>query len=90
MITPTRRSARYADDPISDLVAQVHERSRAVIDAELRRLARRTPSLGPADLDAIDAALGELVESWLLARLRGLPQHAARLERLFGIATGES
>src|SRR5262249_48152899 len=31
------------DEPTSDLVAQVHHYSRAVIEAELRRLARRRP-----------------------------------------------
>jgi hypothetical protein len=36
-----RRSAPCPDDPTSDLVAQVHNYSRAVIEAELRRLARR-------------------------------------------------
>jgi hypothetical protein len=49
----------------------------------VRRLARRAPSLRPDDLDAIEAALGELAESLLLARLRRLPQHAAGLKRLF-------
>jgi hypothetical protein len=78
-----RRWAPCPDDPTSDLVAQVHNYSRAVIEAELRRLARRAPSLRPDDLDVIDAALDELVESLLLARLRSLPQHTARLKRLF-------
>jgi len=79
-----RRSAPCPDDPTSDLVAQVHTYSRAVIEAELRTLARRAPSLRPDDLELIDAALDELVESLLLARLRILPQHTARLRRLFG------
>ena len=68
----------------SDLIAQVHHHSHAVIEAELRRLARRDPSLRPDDLEVIDAALDDLVESLLLARLRSLPQHTARLKRLFG------
>jgi hypothetical protein len=79
-----RRSAPCPDDPTWDLVVQVHYYSRAVIEAELRRLARRAPSLRPDDLDVIDAALDDLVESLLLARLRSLPQHTARLKRLFG------
>jgi hypothetical protein len=79
-----RRSAPFPDDPASDLVAQVHNYSRAVIEAELRRLARRAPSLRPDDLELIDGALDELVESLLLARLRSLPQQTARLKRLFG------
>jgi hypothetical protein len=78
------------DDPTSDLVAQVHHHSRAIIEAELRRLARRNPSLRPDDLELIDAALDELVESLLLARLRGLPQHTARLKHLFGTAKEDS
>jgi hypothetical protein len=79
-----RRSAPCPDDPTWDLVVQVHNYSRAVIEAELRRLARRAPSLRPDDLDVIDTALDDLVESLLLARLRRLPQHTARLKRLFG------
>jgi hypothetical protein len=79
-------SASGPDDPASDLVAQVHNYSRAVIEAELRRLARSAPSLRPNDLEVIDATLDELVESLLLARLRSLPQHTARLKRLFGTA----
>jgi len=69
-------------DPTSELVMQVHSHSRAVIEAELRRLARRNPSLRPDDLNLIDAALEELVESLLLARLRRLPQHTPQLKRL--------
>lgn len=79
-----RCSAPCPGDPTSDLVVQVHNYSRAVIEAELRRLARRAPSLRPDDLQLIDAALDELVESLLLARLRSLPQDTARLKRLFG------
>ena len=78
-----RRSAPCPDDTTSDLVAQVYDYSRAVIEAELRRLARRAPSLGPDDLDLIDAALDELVESLLLARMRSQLRHTARLKRLF-------
>ncbi|HEV8568265.1 MAG TPA: hypothetical protein VGQ92_14490 [Actinoplanes sp.] len=85
-----RRSAPYPDDPTSDLVAQVHNHSRAVIEVELRRLARRAPSLRPDDLDVIEATLGDLVESLLLARLRSLPQHTARLKRLFGTPSEDS
>ncbi|SCL34557.1 hypothetical protein GA0070624_5023 [Micromonospora rhizosphaerae] len=85
-----RRSAPPADDPTSDLVAQMHNYSRAVIEAELRRLARRAPSLRPNDLDVIDAALDELAESLFLARLRSLPQHTAQLKRLFGTAREDS
>jgi len=78
--------ASCPDDPTSDLVAQAHHHSRAVIEAELRRLARRASALRPDDLAVIDAALDEPVESLLLNRLRSLPQHTARLKRLFGIA----
>jgi hypothetical protein len=83
---PRSAPAPASDDPTSDLVAQVHHHSHAVIEAELRRLARRAPSLRPDDLAVIDAALDELVQSLLLARLRSLPQHTARLKRLFGTA----
>jgi hypothetical protein len=69
--------------PAEDLVARVHHQSRAVIDAELHRLSRRAPSLRPEQLAAIDAALDQLVESLLLARMRGRPEHTARLRCLF-------
>jgi hypothetical protein len=85
-----RRSAPCSDDPSADLVVRVHNYSRAVIEAELRRLARRAPSLRPGDLEVIDAALDGLAESLLLARLRSLPQHTARLKRLFGTAGEDS
>src|SRR5262249_29849817 len=87
-----RRSipAPGTDEPTSDLVAQVHHYSRAVIEAELRRLARRDTSLRPDGLKVIDAALDDIVESLLLARLRSLPQHAVRLKRLFGTAREDS
>jgi len=78
------------DDPTADLVAQVHEHSRTVIEAELRRLARRVPTLRPHDLAVIDAALDELADSLLLARLRRLPQHTARLRRLFSVPSEEA
>jgi hypothetical protein len=71
------------DDPTSDLVAQVRHYSRTVIEAELRRLARRHPSLRPDDLKVIDAALDDLVESLLLSRLRNAPQHTALLKHRF-------
>jgi hypothetical protein len=78
------------DPPTSDLVAQVHNYSRTVIETELRGLARRVPSLRPDDLDVINAALDELAESLFLARLRSLPQHTTRLKRLLGAPTEDS
>ncbi len=81
-------SAHCPDDPTSDLVAQVHNHSRAVIEGELRRLARRAPSLRPDDLEVIDAALEELVDSLILARLRNAPEATApQLRYLFGTST---
>ncbi len=79
-----RRSAPCPDDPTSDLVAQVHNHSRSVIDAELRRLARKVPSLRRADLEVVDAALEELADSLILARLRNAPPgNLPLLRRLF-------
>jgi hypothetical protein len=85
-----RRSAPCPDAPTSDLDAQVHNYSLAVIEAELHRLARRAPSSRPDDPDVIDAALDELAESLLPARLRGQPQHTARLRRLFDAPRDDS
>jgi uncharacterized protein YcbK (DUF882 family) len=76
--------------PPPDLVAQVQANSRSVIEAELRRLQRRAPSLRQDDLKVIDAALDELVESLLLSRLRRLQQHSAQLRRLFYIVGADS
>ena len=77
-----------SDNPGLDLIAQVHHHSRSVIEAELQRLSRRVPWLGPADLDVIDAALENLSESLILHRLRNTPQDMAPLLwRLFGTAT---
>ena len=76
------------DHPELDLVAQVHNRSRRVIESELQRLSRRVPSLGPADRDVIDAALEDLMESLILHRLRNAPRDTAPLlRRLFGTTT---
>jgi hypothetical protein len=71
-----------------DLIAHVHNHSRSVIEAELQRLSRRVPWLGPAGLDVIDAALEDLSESLILHRLRNAPRDKAPLlRRLFGTAT---
>ena len=76
------------DHPELDLIAQVHNRSRRVIESELQRLSRQVPSLGPADLDVIDAALEDLTESLILHRLRNAPRDTAPLlRRLFGNTT---
>jgi hypothetical protein len=70
-----------------DLIAQVHNHSRTVIEAELQRLSRRVPTLGLADLDVIDAALEHISESLVLRRLRNVRQDTAPLLwRLFGTA----
>lgn len=66
----------------SALVASVHQHCRVVIDGELGRLGRRARTLTPGDLEIIDAALDDLVESLLLARLRTMPQHAEQLGAL--------
>ena len=73
---------RRPGDP--DLVVRVHQRTRVVIDAELRRLARRVPSLEQDDLALIDAALDALAETLVIGRLRGARKDAVpMLERLF-------
>ena len=92
MATDPARAARRpgggAGDPKSDLLALVHRHSRAVIDAELHRLARRAPSLSPADLDVINTVLEELAESAILAPLRNAPWDTALLlTRIFGAGT---
>ncbi|MCW3816879.1 hypothetical protein ONA91_20750 [Micromonospora sp. DR5-3] len=77
--------AERADGPESNLLALVHRHTRAVIDAELHRLARRAPSLSPADLDVINTVLEELAESAFLAPLRNAPgDTAGLLAHIFG------
>lgn len=74
--------------PALDLIAQVHNDSRRVIDTELQRLSRRVPTLAPADLDVIDAALDDLSDSLILDRLRNAPHDTAPLlRRLFATTT---
>jgi len=74
-----------SDAPRLDLIAQVHNHSRSVIEAELQRLCRRVPTLDRADLDVVDAALEHLSESLILHRLRHAPGSTAPLLwRLFG------
>lgn len=73
-----------ATEPKSDLITLVHQHSRAVIGAELHRLARRVPTLSRDHLNVIAAVLEELAESSILARLRKAPQDSAPLlTRLF-------
>ncbi|WP_143194049.1 hypothetical protein [Micromonospora sp. CB01531] len=63
----------------------MHRHNRSVIDAELRRLARRAPSLSPADLDVVNTALGKVAESAILAPLRNAPRNTAiLLTHIFG------
>jgi hypothetical protein len=89
----TTDSARVARQPAgcgdhlrSSLIALVHRHSRAVIDAELRRLARRAPSLSAADLDVINTMLDELADSAILVPLQNAPPDTALLlTRIFGV-----
>jgi hypothetical protein len=71
-----------ATDPRSDLVARMGMSSRRIIDAELRRLARRVPSLRPADLTVVDEALEEVAESLILAPLRHARQETVPMLRV--------
>ncbi len=80
-----RQTAGCADDPKSNLLALVDRHTRTILDAELRRLARRAPSLSAADFDAINTVLEELVDSVILDPLRNAPRdEAALLTRIFG------
>jgi hypothetical protein len=82
----TRQPAGCADDPKSNLLVLIHRHTRAIIDAELHRLARRAPSLSPADLEVINTVLEELAESVTLAPLRNAPRETAPLlTRIFGV-----
>ncbi|MFI5490276.1 MULTISPECIES: hypothetical protein [Micromonospora] len=79
------QSAGCADDPTFTVLALVHRRSRAIIDAELHRLARRAPSLSPADLAVITSVLEDLTEAAVLVPLKNAPpDKAPLLTRIFG------
>ncbi|MFG2100988.1 hypothetical protein ACGFJ5_10335 [Micromonospora echinaurantiaca] len=81
----THRSAGCADDRTANLLALVHRHARAVIDAELHRLARRAPSLSPADLAVITSVLEDLTEAAVLVPLKNAPpDKAPLLTRIFG------
>ena len=83
-------AARDLDDSASDLIVRMHNHSRAIIETELQRLSRRVPTLDPADLRVIDAALEHLSESLILRRLRTAPRdREPMLQRLLDIAAQE-
>ena len=69
-----------------NLAETVRSSSRAVIDAELRRLARRAPALGEEALTVVDAALQGIADHLLLDRLRDLGERADALAPLFAQA----
>jgi hypothetical protein len=78
------------DRPGLELIAQVHNHSRSVIEAELQRLSRRVSWLRRADLDVIHAALEDLSESLILHRLRNAPRDTTPLlRRLFATTTDD-
>ncbi|PZF81049.1 hypothetical protein [Jiangella anatolica] len=62
---------------------RLRRRSDAIIGRELARLAGRARTLGPGELAVVEAALNELAERLVLARLRTVPHRAAEIDRLF-------
>ncbi|MEV0663100.1 hypothetical protein ACIBI3_08265 [Actinomadura luteofluorescens] len=81
MATDPARAPRAGrvGDPRSHLLAQAHRHTRGVIHTELRRLARRVPSLSPAELNVVNTALEELAETVILGPLRNAPWNATLL-----------
>lgn len=71
---------------IDTIADDLRDRSRLIIDAELRRLARRAPDLREGELDAVEAVLIELVERLVLAGLRANRHRADQFRLLFDIA----
>ncbi|WP_129668678.1 hypothetical protein [Phytoactinopolyspora endophytica] len=67
------------------LLMSVRDRSRVVIDHEMRRLSGRAHNLSRRDIAVIEAALDDLVERLVLTRLRGLPDQAEHLAKLFDV-----
>lgn len=64
------------------LYSQVREQSRAVIESELQRLARRARRLSDDDLATIEATLDDLADHLILGRLQELPHRVELLEEL--------
>ncbi|GGR98869.1 hypothetical protein GCM10010169_49320 [Micromonospora fulviviridis] len=90
MATDPARTAGCADELKSDLLVLVARHTRAVIDAELHRLARRAPSLSPADLAFVNTVLEDLADSTVLAPLRNAPRNTAPLlTRIFALNTDD-
>jgi hypothetical protein len=71
------------DSAVDPTVDRLRRRGDAIIGRELTRLAGRAQALGPQDLAVVEAALNDLVERLVLARLRTLPHRAAEVDRLF-------
>lgn len=67
------------------IYAQVHGRSRAVIESELQRLSRRARGLSERDLSTIESTLDDLAEQLILERMRSLPHRAEQLGELFAV-----
>ncbi|HEY6739088.1 MAG TPA: hypothetical protein VI076_09585 [Actinopolymorphaceae bacterium] len=55
-----------------DVVTQVSEHGREVVDAELARLARRSPELTTRQLAVIEAMLDDLADRLVVGRVRRL------------------
>lgn len=65
---------------VSDALAR---RCDEIIAAELARLRRRRPGLSPHQLDAVDQALRDLAERFVLDPVRRNPAHASSIDALF-------
>ncbi|NEE03675.1 hypothetical protein [Phytoactinopolyspora halotolerans] len=70
---------------VDALLTGVRHHNRAVIDHEMRRLSGRAPGLSQHQVAVIEAALDDLAERLILARMRTMPDQAERLARLFDV-----
>lgn len=70
---------------MTDLPVRLRHHSRAVIEAELRRLARRVPTLAPSQLSVVGEAMHDLAATLILDRVITAPSDVEPwLHRLFG------
>lgn len=70
---------------MTDLPVRLRHDSRLVIETELRRLARRVPTLAPTQLDVVGEAMHDLAGALILDRLITAPSDVAPwLPTLFG------
>lgn len=66
--------------------AALGERCARIVAAELDRLHRRTPGLGPREIGVVAETLERLTDRLVIHPVRGHPHHEDAIEALFAIS----